>query len=134
MRLTRATPAAIRYACMHYHYAKAVPSVQYGYNVYNDSEEWCGVICYGSGATPNIGKPYGLKQGEILELVRVALNGKQEKTSQAVSASLRQLHKDNRVLKMVVSYADIDQNHYGTIYQATNFIYLGTLSHCFYVW
>lgn len=26
---------------------------------------------------------------------------------------------------MVVSYADIDQNHYGTIYQATNWIYVG---------
>ena len=80
MRLTLANAKAIKHACLKFHYAKSVPSVQYGFNVYNDDDEWCGVICYGGGATPNIGKPFGLMQGEILELVRVALNGKQKTT------------------------------------------------------
>lgn len=82
----------------------------------------------GGGATPNIGRPFGMGQGEILELVRVALNGKQSCTSQCVSAALRQLHKDAPQIKMIVSYADVDQNHYGTIYQATNWIYLGNMN------
>src|SRR5574344_189925 len=127
MRLTRATPEAVRFACLKYHYAKSVPSVQFGYNIYNDSDEWCGVICYGSGANSHIGEPYGMCQGEILELERVALNGKQghNATSTAVAMSVRQLKADDPVLKMIVSYADCDQNHYGTIYQATNWIYLG---------
>lgn len=125
MKLTLSTPKAIRYACMNFHYSKSVPSVQYAYNIYNDKGEWCGVILFGSGATPNIGKPFGLCQGEILELVRVALNGKQETTSQCVAAALRELHKTNPLIKMVVSYADLDQEHAGTIYQATNWIYLG---------
>ena len=60
-----------------------------------------------------------------MELVRVALNGKQPCTSECVSAALRQLHKDEPQVKIIVSYADIDQGHYGTIYQATNWIYLG---------
>ena len=125
MRLTMANAKAIKHACLKFHYAKSVPSVQYGFNVYNDDDEWCGVICYGVGATPNIGKPFGLMQGEILELVRVALNGKQKATSECVAASLRELHRIDPLLKMVVSYADLDQDHAGTIYQATNWIYLG---------
>lgn len=128
MKLTLANAKAIKYACLNFHYAKSVPSVQYGFNVYNNNDEWCGVICYGGGATPNIGKPFGLMQGEILELVRVALNGKQETTSECVAASLRELHKIDPILKMVVSYADLDQDHAGTIYQATNWIYLGKMN------
>ena len=61
-------------------------------------------------------------------MVRVALNGKQPCTSECLSASLRQIHKDAPQIKLIVSYSDIDQNHYGTIYQATNWIYLGDMN------
>ena len=125
IELRRATPEAIRYACMKFHYAKAIPSAEYAYNVYNEQKEWCGTIIYGVGATPNIAKPFGLANGEVLELLRVALNGKQPCTSECVAASLKQIHKDAPHVKMIVSFADMDQNHYGTIYQATNWIYLG---------
>ena len=124
IELRNATPKAVRYACLHFHYAKAVPSAQYSYNVYQDGE-WCGVVIFGGGATPNIGKPFNLLQGEIVELVRVALNGKQNITSECVAMALRKLHRDAPQIKMVVSFADVDQNHVGTIYQATNWIYLG---------
>ncbi len=124
VELRNATPKSIRYACMKFHYAKRVPQVMYAYNVYENGE-WCGTICFGLGATPNISKPFGLLQGEVVELVRVALNGKQSWTSECVAASLKRLHHDHRQIKIVVSYADADQDHYGTIYQATNWIYLG---------
>lgn len=126
MRITKATNAAIKYACMTFHYAKAVPVNTLGYNIYNQHDEWCGVVLYGTGANNKIGAPYGLQQGEVLELVRVALNGKQEATSQAVAMTLKQLRKDVPLCKLVVSYADCDQSHLGTIYQATNWIYVGT--------
>lgn len=119
-----ANSKSIRFACLNFHYAKAVPSVQYGFDVFQNNE-WCGVICYGAGATPNIAGPFNMVQGEVLELVRVALNGKQKYTSQCVAMSLEYLHKINPVVKIIVSYADLDQNHAGTIYQATNWIYLG---------
>lgn len=128
MRLTPATHKAISYACRHFHYSKTVPSVSEGYNVYNCNNEWCGVVLFGVGAIPNIGKPYGLVQGQILELTRVALNGKQEHTSQAVAMSLKQLHHDKPMCRLVVSYADCDQSHLGTIYQATNWVYVGTMN------
>lgn len=126
--LKRATPEAVRYACMNFHYAKAVPSASNAYNVYNENGEWCGTIIFGVGATPNIANPFGMKRGEVMELVRVALNGKQPCTSECVMAAVRRLHKDEPQVKMLVSYADIDQAHYGTIYQATNWIYLGDMN------
>lgn len=125
MRLEIASTKAIKYACMNFHYAKSIPVNTFGYSVFNDKGEWCGVILYGLGATPNIGNQYNLKQGQIVELVRMALNGKQKSTSQAMSISLKLLIKKLPLCKMVVSYADIDQNHTGTIYQATNWFYVG---------
>ena len=123
--LTSTTHDEIKFACRTYHYAHCIPSVSYGYNVFNERYEWCGVILFGTGATPNIGKPFGMEQSEVVELVRVALNGLQPCTSECVAAALKQLHEDAPQIKIVVSYADADQNHYGTIYQATNWIYLG---------
>lgn len=125
MRLTRATTKAIEYACKHYHYSKCNPLRSIGYNVYNGKDDWCGVILYGLGANVQIANPYGLSQGQVLELTRVALNGKQECTSQAVAMSLKELKKDYPLVRLVVSYADVDQHHLGTIYQATNWIYEG---------
>ena len=69
-----------------------------------------------------------MANGEVLELVRVALNGKQPCTSECVAASLKQIHKDAPQVKLVVSYADMDQEHIGTIYQATNWLYLGNMN------
>lgn len=126
MRLTTANRKAIEYACKKFHYAKAVPVNTLGYNIYNQKDEWCGVVLYGTGANNNIANSFGLLQGQVLELVRVALNGKQECTSQAVALSLKQLRKDCPLCRLVVSYADCDQNHLGTIYQATNWIFVGT--------
>lgn len=65
-------------------------------------------------------------RGGVLELVRVALNGKQEHTSQAVALAIKELRKDCPLCRLIVSYADCDQDHLGTIYQATNWIYVGT--------
>lgn len=127
MKLTKATTKAIKYACTNFHYSKSVPTVQYAYNVYNDNNEWCGVILFGGGANNNLAKSFNLKNGEVLELERVALNGKQEQTSKAVALAIRLLHKENPIVKMLVSYADHRQKHVGTIYKATNWLYLGVV-------
>jgi len=125
MRLERASTKAIKYALMNFHYAKAIPSVQSAFSVFNDKNEWCGVICYSIGANKSIGTFANLPLGAVCELVRVALNGKQESTSKALSISLKLVKKNNPLLKLIVSYADIDQEHTGVIYQATNWYYLG---------
>jgi hypothetical protein len=125
MKLEIASSKAIKYACMNFHYAKAVPNVGLGFAVFNDKNEWCGVICYGVGATNNISSPYNLAQGQVIELLRMALNGKQESTTKALSISLKLVKKYAPNVKLIVSYADSEQGHYGTIYQATNWFYTG---------
>lgn len=127
MRLSIATPIAYNYACKKFHYAKAIPVVKVAFNVFNDEDEWCGVIIYGSGANPQIAMPYDKWQGQVLELVRVALNGRQKhgETSKAVGLSLKMLKKMYPWVDLIVSYADLDQNHIGTLYQSTNWIYEG---------
>ena len=128
IELRPASRKAIEYACTHFHYANRVPAVQYAYNIYNDDGEWCGVVIFGSGATGNMAKGVGFDVGEVCELERMALNGKQPCTSQVVAESLKRLHADAPQIKCVVSYADQNQGHFGTIYQATNWIYLGDTS------
>ena len=126
MRLEIASNKAIKYACMNFHYAKAVPVNTFGYSVFNDNNEWCGVILYGIGANNNLATEYNLKQGNVLELVRMALNGKHESTSKALAISLKLIRNKIPLCKLIISYADKDQNHNGIIYQATNWYYVGT--------
>lgn len=126
MRLEIASNKAIKYACMNFHYAKAVPVNTFGYSVFNDNNEWCGVILYGTGANNNLATEYNLKQGNVLELVRMALNGKHESTSKALAISLKLIKNKIPLCKLIISYADKDQNHKGIIYQATNWYYVGT--------
>ena len=126
MILKRASKKALKYSTMNFHYAKRPPVINApSYSVFNNKNEWCGVICYGRGGNPSMGKPYGLLHGQIIELVRMALNGKQESTSKALAISMKLLKKDCPTVKMLVSYADKGQNHVGTIYQATNWSYVG---------
>lgn len=125
MKLEIATYQATKYAIMNFHYSKTMPPCGCSFSVFNNNNEWCGVIVYSKGATNRIAMPYGLVQGQVIELVRVALNGKQESTSKAVSISLTMVKKLNPLVKLIVSYADTGQNHKGIIYQATNWYYTG---------
>lgn len=123
MRLEIASAKAIRYACMNFHYAKRLPAPPIiAYSVFNNNQEWCGCICFNAGIE-GIQKPYGLKMGQVSELVRVALNGKQESTSKALSLAIRIFKKYNPLVKLLVSYADTDEGHTGVLYQATNWYY-----------
>ena len=119
MRLEKASYQASKYACLHFHYAHAVPQARLGYSVFNSEGEWS------NGANQFIASSFNMVQGQVMELVRVALNGKQECTSQALAMALKLLKTDAPAVKLIVSYADRNQGHIGTIYQATNWYYLG---------
>ena len=127
MRLEKASYKAIKYACLNYHYSKTVPSTRAkvnGYSVFNDKNEWCGVIIFSGGASANMGTPFKLVFGQYAELVRMALNGKQESTSKAMGISIKLFKKNNPLVKLLISYADKGQNHLGIIYQATNWYFI----------
>ena len=123
MKLEIASQKAVKYACMNFHYAKKYPLYSFSFSVFNSKNEWCGVILYGFGVSNNIHKPYNLNQGQVIELQRMALNGKQDSTSKALSISLKLLKAKCPLLKLIVSFADQNEGHYGIIYQATNWYF-----------
>jgi hypothetical protein len=125
MRLEIASHKAIKYACLNFHYSKSVPAICNGYSVFNDNNEWCGVVLFNRGAISSA-KQYGLKNGQVSELIRMALNGKQKHTSKVLSKSIKLFTKHNPNVKLLVSFADEEMNHKGIIYQATNWIFTGS--------
>lgn len=125
MRIEYASYAQMKYACKHWHYSKSVPTGKtVKFAVYED-DRFRGVVVYGSGSNNRIGIPYGLKQGEAVELVRVALRSHKTSVTRIIAITLKMLRKDFPGVKLVISYADIDQNHLGKIYQAGNWVYEG---------
>jgi len=120
MKLEKASKEAIKYACLKFHYAKSIPVNTFRYSVFNDKNEWCGVILFGTGANRHLATQFGYSQGQVIELVRVALNGKQDNVSKPLSVALKLIKKDCPLVKKIISYADKDQGHKGTIYKATN--------------
>ena len=124
MRLEIASKKAIEFACINFHYSKLCPPMSFGYSVFNDKNEWCGVILFGGGAGAFMGKPFGLFYGQYLELTRMALNGKQESTSKAMSIAIKLIKKAKPTVKLLISYADKGKDHIGTIYQATNWYFV----------
>ena len=116
---------AARYAVEHWHYSRTMPAgklVRYG--VW-EHEQFIGCILFGRGATYRLGRPYGLDQTEVCELVRVALREHDAPVSAALGPALADLRSTNPGLRLVISFADPQHGHHGGIYQATNWIYLG---------
>jgi hypothetical protein len=111
---------------MRWHYSRAMPKAQLVKVGVWEDDKFRGAIIYGLGANRHIARPFGLQSTEVAELVRVALApGRAHPTSQCVAISLKLLRRQSPGLKLVVSYADSGQGHNGTIYQATNWIFLG---------
>lgn len=68
-----------------------------------------------------------LKLNEVLELTRLAIvdNTQSNTESWFISQSFRWLKKNAPEVKVLVSYADPEQDHTGGIYRATNWLYQG---------
>lgn len=108
---------------MYVHYAKRWPSISYSFGLFFNGD-LCGIVTYGTPPSSPLkrgiaGDEY---KSDVIELNRLCLiNNRSNEASFLVGASLKMLPKG----KIVVSYADIDQDHIGTVYQAANFIYCG---------
>ena len=123
LRLDWCSYQAAKYAVDNWHYSDGMPSgklLKVGVWEYGD---FIGCIIYSRGGAPNIGEPYGLDQTEVCELTRVALADHDAPVTQILSISRKLLIRKCPGLRLVVSYADPEQDHIGTIYQADNWIY-----------
>jgi hypothetical protein len=107
------------------HYAQRVPSISYSYGLF-DEEELIGVCTVGKPASPSLcrgicGEEF---KDKVYELNRLVLKPNLPKNSASffIGAVLRDLKEEDLIL---VSYADEGMNHFGYIYQATNWFYTG---------
>jgi len=129
LRIDWATAKAARYACENWHYSRCLPaSLQKRVAIGAwENGSFAGVVVFGHGANPSIGKPYGLTIHECVELTRVALRrGHASPVSRIVRLALQFLKKSQPGIRLVVSYADQGQGHHGGIYQAGNWLYVGS--------
>ncbi|WP_439891589.1 hypothetical protein ACS7SF_02820 [Ralstonia sp. 25C] len=121
-----ASHEAALFACERWHYSECMPAgklVKVG--VWEDGR-FIGVVLFGRGANNHIGTRYNLAQTEVCELVRVALTRHTAPVSQIVALAVRMLLQQSPGLRLIVSYADPAQGHHGGIYQAGNWLYMGS--------
>ncbi|AWX56894.1 protein Mom [Brevibacillus brevis] len=125
LKVDWATHEAAKFACENFHYSKSLPagkSVKIG--AWEDGK-FIGVVIFSRGANSRIGSPYGLNQKECCELTRVALTTHKSFVSEILAKAIKFLKEQSPNVQLIVSYADVEQNHHGGIYQATNWIYEG---------
>ena len=126
LKIDWATHQAARYACLNWHYSKRMPRFKTVKVGAWENGQFIGVVLFGWGATPDLVKRYGLKMQEGCELRRVALREHKAPVSRIMALAIRFLKRSSPGLRLIVSFADPDQGHHGGIYQATNWVYLGT--------
>jgi hypothetical protein len=94
---------------------------------YFDMCKLLGVIVFGPTAGANVGKSLSdiLKHNELWELKRLWTNDCLPKNTESwfIAKSIDYIKKNHKNIKCLISYADPDAGHIGTIYQATNWIY-----------
>jgi len=125
LKLAWATHEAAKYACEHWHYSRCIPKSKLAKIGVWENEKFIGVVIFGVGANNNLGKPYGLHSTNVCELVRIALTTHRTPVTRIVSIALKMLRKAFPKLRLVISFADSEQGHKGTIYVAGGWMYAG---------
>jgi hypothetical protein len=126
LRLDWCSHEAAKYAVEHWHYSQRMPKSKLARIGVWEGGAFVGAILFGYGATPEIGKPFRLLQTQIVELVRVALRDHAAPVSRMIAVALRMIHRAFPGLRLVVSFSDMTQGHYGGIYQAGGWVHVGS--------
>ena len=125
LRIDWATAKAARFACFNWHYSKKMPVNKLAKLGVWENDKFRGVIIFGLGASAQVHKQFGVEATQCCELVRVALGNHKHTVSRMISIAAKILKKENNGLRVIVSFADPNENHHGGIYQAGNWIYTG---------
>ena len=130
LRIDWATHAAAKYACENWHYSGCLPSFKLVKIGVWEGGKFVGVVIFSMGAAPQAHCPYHLQPRQVCELTRVALTKHKTLVSRIVAIAIRLLKKQSPGIRLIVSYADPEQDHHGGIYQAGNWVYEGKTKPC----
>lgn len=110
-----------------HHYSKSINGcvADYCFGLY-DENLLIGALFYGKMAMKSQYKKFSTDESEVIELRRLVCIDETPKNTESyfISRTLKWLKKNTNI-KIVVSYADSEFGHVGTIYKASNFTYLG---------
>lgn len=112
------------------HYTKSCALGRISYGYFEDNE-LKGAIVFSQPAGKFVASGIWDKgtQRNTLEFIRMFLDDSAViKESQFIGQVIKELRKDMPEVKILVTYADSQAGHVGYIYQATNWIYIGTAS------
>ena len=127
LKLDWCSHAAAKYAVEHWHYSHSLPA---GKNVKLgvwENQKYIGIVMFILGANSNLHTPFAVTRWQICELTRIALSKHATPVSRIVAIAIKMLQHQSPGLRLIVSYADTNQNHYGGIYQAGGWIYVGIM-------
>ena len=118
--IQRITASVARPFVAVWHYSKTLPGCRYYFGLYHN-DSLIGVAAYGEPAMRHQARCYDCD----IELRRLCLIDDTPKNAESrfISLTLKYLKKEG--VKAVLSLADPEHSHQGTIYKASNFEYLG---------
>ena len=125
LRLDFCSRAAADYAVRAFHYSHCLAAGRLVCIGAWEAGAFVGAVIFGRGASSEIGSPFGLNQSQVCELVRVALGPHTAPTSRIVSVAVRLLRRLCPGLRLIVSYADPEHGHVGTLHQACGWLCIG---------
>lgn len=130
-RVEPCSRAEIRSFVEQWHYSKSINGlmISFCFKLLSANGELKGAIIFGRLGMANAWRKYGEREEDVLELRRLCCVDETPKNAESffVGACLRWLKK-NSITKTVVSYADPNYGHNGTIYKASNFKHVGMSS------
>lgn len=120
----RSTRPEIRDFIERWHYSQSINGciADFCYTLKDPAGEMKGAMFFGRMAMANQWKRFGETESQVIELRRLCCVGDTPKNAESffIGKSLRLLKKDWGK-GLVVSYADKEHGHAGTIYKASNF-------------
>jgi hypothetical protein len=125
LRLDWCSHEAAKYAVEKWHYSQRMPKSKLAKIGVWEKGRFVGAVVFGVGATKDLVKRFGLQDTEGCELVRVALTKHEAPVTKIVARAIKMVARANPKLRLIVSFADPEQGHVGTIYQAGNWIFTG---------
>jgi len=117
---------AAKYAVERWHYSKTMPASATARLGVWEAGQFIGCVLFSKGHNRHASNPYGLLPTECCELTRIALTQHEVPVSKVLSIAIKMLKEHFDRLRLIISYADAKQGHLGIIYQASNWIYIGT--------
>src|SRR5262249_21966059 len=129
LRIDWCSYEAAKYAVKRWHYSRSLPCSKTARLGVWEDDEFTGAVVFAWGANRHLAGEYKLRMTECAELCRVALAKHSTPVSRILSIAVKILKREMRGIRLIVSYADLNQGHLGKIYQASNWLYVGETGH-----